>query len=128
MPNQAYLGLSALPLEPVVWMGDSLLRLREFPKPVREELGFALFQAQLGKTHIRVKPLKGLGSGVLQAVSDYRGDTFRAIFTVRLPGKVYVLHVFQKKSRKGISTPKSAIELMRQRLKLATQLHESRER
>ena len=66
-----------------------------------------------------------VGPGVLEVVSDHRGDTFRAVYTVRLAGRVYVLHAFQKKSKRGISTPQAAIELIRQRLKLAVALHET---
>ena len=108
-------------------MGDSLAVLRAFPKPVQEEIGYALYKAQLGEKHQRAKPLKGFGSGVLEVVSDHRGDTFRAVYTVRLAGKVYVLHAFQKKSTRGIATQKSELELVRQRLKRAMELHAQKE-
>jgi phage-related protein len=104
-------------------MGDSLVVLRAFPKAVQEEIGYALYKAQVGEKHERAKPLKGFGSGVLEAVSDHRGDTFRAVYTVRLAGKVYVLHAFQKKSTRGIATPKSELRLVQQRLKRAIELH-----
>jgi len=108
-------------------MGDSLLVLREFPKAVREEIGFALYQAQTGGKHEWAKPLKGFGPGVLEVVSDYRSDAFRAVYTVKLAGKVYVLHAFQKKSKRGIATPKSELDLVKQRLKRAIELHGSQE-
>ncbi|MBI3663866.1 MAG: type II toxin-antitoxin system RelE/ParE family toxin [Acidobacteria bacterium] len=114
-------------LKPVVWMGDSLVVLRAFPKAVQEEIGYALHKAQLGEKHERAKPLKGFGSGVLEVVSDHRGDTFRAVYTVRLAGKVYVLHAFQKKSTRGIATPKSELGLVQQRLKRAMELHAQQE-
>jgi phage-related protein len=114
-------------LKPVVWMGDSLVVLRAFPKAVQEEIGYALYKAQLGEKHERAKPLKGFGSGVLEVVSDHRGDTFRAVYTVRLAGKVYVLHAFQKKSKRGIATPKSELSLVQQRLKRAMELHVQQE-
>jgi phage-related protein len=104
-------------------MGDSLQRLQDFPEDVQDEMGFALFQAQTGEKHLKAKLLKGLGGGLLEVVSDHRGDTFRAVYTVRLAGKVYVLHAFQKKSKTGIATPKAEIELVRQRLKRAIEMH-----
>jgi phage-related protein len=107
----------------VVWIGDSLETVRDFPPAVKDEIGFALYQAQTGNKHVNAKPVKGLGPGVLEIVSDYRGDTFRAVYMVRLAKKVYVLHAFQKKSKRGIATPKPEIELIRQRLKRALQLH-----
>jgi phage-related protein len=75
----------------------------------------------------RAKPLKGLGAGVLEVIADHRGDTYRAVYTVRFAERVYVLHVFQKKSKKGIATPQSEIELVRRRLKRAAELDQKRE-
>lgn len=91
--------------------------VRNFPPAVKDEIGFALYQAQTGNKHVNAKPLKGLGPGVLEIVSDHRGDTFRAVYTVRTATKVYVLHAFQKKSKRRIATPKSEVELIKQRLK-----------
>ena len=110
---------------PLVWIGDALETLQRFPEDVKDEIGFALFQAQNGKKHINAKPLTGFGSGVLEVISDHRGDTFRAVYTVRLAGRMYVLHAFQKKSKTGIATPKTEIELIRRRLKRAIEIHES---
>ncbi len=109
--------------KPLVWLGDSLDKLRTFPPAVKDELGFGLYQAQTGNKHVNAKPLKGLGPGVLEIISDYRGDTYRTIYTVSLTKAVYVLHVFQKKAKSGISTPKSDIELVRHRLRRARELH-----
>jgi len=114
--------------KPLIWMGDSLEMLQGFPEDVKDELGFALFQAQTGKKHIKAKPLNGFGAGVLEVVSDHRGDTFRAVYTVRLAGRVYVLHAFQKKSKTGIATPKTEMELVKNRLRRAKELHELREK
>jgi len=111
----------------IVWMGDSLAVIREFPQEVREEVGYALYQAQTGEKHESAKPLKGIGPGVLEVVSDHRSGTYRAVYTVRLAGKVYVLHAFQKKSRRGIATPKAEIELVKQRLRRAIELHARQE-
>src|SRR5215208_5441874 len=95
--------------KPVIWMGDSLARLQTFPSLAQDEMGYALYLAQIGGKHVGAKPLKGFGSGVLEVVSDHRGDTFRAVYTVRFQRRVYVLHAFQKKSRKGLATPKRDI-------------------
>ena len=114
-------------MKPLVWMGDSLAALREFPKAVKEEMGYALYLAQVGGKHPCAKPLKELGSGVLEVVSDHRGDTYRAVYTVKRAGRVYVLHAFQKKSKKGIATPKAEMDLVKQRLKRAEELHFEKE-
>ena len=111
----------------VVWVGDSLERLRQFPREVQHEIGHAVFLAQIGGKHLRAKPLKGLGSGVLEIVSDFSGEAYRAVYTVRLAARIFVLHVFQKKSRKGISTPRQEMELVKQRLKRAAEIHSALE-
>ena len=113
--------------KPLVWIGDSLERVRSFPPAVREEIGFALYQAQIGDKHISAKPLTGFGPGVLEVISDHRGNTFRAVYTVRLASKVYVLHAFQKKSKSGIATPKTEMDLVKQRLRRAIELHAAQE-
>jgi len=113
--------------KPVIWMGDSLERLQEFPATVQDEVGYAIYLAQVGGKHPHAKLFKGLGSGVLEVVSDHRGDTFRAVYTVRFHDRVYVLHAFQKKSKKGIATPQPDIALLKQRLTRAATLHAARE-
>lgn len=124
MPEIAYpAGDEPARPKPVVWMGDSLSVVRRFPATVREEIGYALYLAQVGAKHPRAKPLKGWGAGVLEVVSDCRGDTYRAVYTVKLRGRVYVLHAFMKKSKRGIATPKTEIELVKQRMRRATELH-----
>lgn len=90
---------------------------------VRDEIGYALYLAQKGGKHELAKPLKGFGSGVMEVISDHRGNTFRTVYTVRLAGKLYVLHAFQKKSKKGIATPQRDIRLVRERLMWAESLH-----
>lgn len=107
------------PAVPLIWVGDSLEMVRSFPEAVKDELRIALYHAQLGGKHILAKPLHGIGPGVLEVVSDHRGNTFRAVYTVRQAGRVYVLHAFQKKSKAGIRTPKHEIGLIEQRLKRA---------
>jgi phage-related protein len=114
--------VSELPLKPVVWVGDSLRVLRTFPAPVQDEVGYALFLAQRGEKHESAKPLKGFGAGVLEIVSDHRGDTFRAVYTVRLGERVFVLHAFQKKSKRGAATPQAELEMIKRRLKRAVEI------
>ncbi len=114
---------------PVVWVGSSLEDLRDFPPAVRREIGFALRRAQDGDRHPDAKPLKGFGgASVLEIVENHDGDTYRAVYTVRFADAVYVLHVFQKKSKKKIATPKHELDLIRARLKEAERLHAERTR
>jgi len=104
-------------LRPVRWVGSSLRDVRSFPRSVRTEIGFALYAAQSGDTDPAAKPLKGFGGrSVLEIVSDFRGDTWRAVYAVRFEDAVYVLHAFQKKSKRGIATPTAELDLIRQRL------------
>jgi len=104
--------------KPLRWMGSSRDDLRAFPKEVRIVIGFALYSAQLGGKHPAAKPLKHMGSaGVLEVVDDFDGNTYRAVYTVRFAEAVYVLHAFQKKSKTGGATPKSDMDLMKQRLR-----------
>ena len=87
------------------------------PVPVRTEIGNALDWAQAGSIHPHTKPMKGFGGGsVLEVVENFDGDTFRAVYTVKIKGRVYVLHVFQKKAKSGIKTPKAYLELIKRRL------------
>jgi phage-related protein len=114
---------SDAPLKPVIWVGTSRKDLREFPTDVQDQMGYALFVAQQGGKHRDAKPLTGFGgAGVIEIVRDYRTDTFRAIYTVRFAGAVYVLHAFQKKSKTGRKTPKTDIELVRRRLRDAERI------
>lgn len=90
-----------------------------FPEGVKDEIGSALSVAQFGGKHPKAKPWKGEGSGVLEVVEDHKGDTFRAVYTVRFHEAVYVLHAFQKKSTRGIKTAQRDVELVSDRLRLA---------
>ena len=106
--------------KPIVWIASSKRDLKALPEVVQRSIGFALWRAQLGKRHAHAKVLKGFGSaGVLEVVEDYDGDTYRAVYTVRFEGAVYVLHAFQKKSPRGIKTTKRDVELVSKRLKMA---------
>ncbi len=111
-------------LKPVVWIGSARTDLRAFPEPVKDLIGYALYVAQRGGKHPDARPLRGFGgAGVLEVIEDHHGDTYRAVYTVRLPGRVYALHVFQKKSRTGIKTPKAEMDLIRKRLMRAEKQH-----
>ena len=104
-------------LKPLHWVGFSKKDLLDMPSDV---FGFALHMAQSGKKHDQAKPLKGFGgASVLEVVEDHMGDTYRAVYTVKIADRVYVLHCFQKKSTKGIETPKQDMDLIRERLKAA---------
>lgn len=108
------------PEKPLFWIGSSLNDLKDCPDEVQDFIGYALHWAQTGGKSPTAKPLQGFGSaGVLEIVDDFDGNTYRAVYTVRFAQAVYALHVFQKKSHKGISTPKHEIELVKARLKRA---------
>jgi len=107
-------------LKSLQWVGSSKRDLLVMPEDVIDVFGFALHLAQMGKKHDQAKPLKGFGgASVLEVVEDHMGDTYRAVYTVKIAEKVYVLHCFQKKSTKGIETPKHEMDLIRERLKAA---------
>ena len=115
-------------MKPVRFIGSSLADLKALPDQARKDIGFALYEAQLGGKSYHAKPLKGFkGAGVLEVVEDLDGDTYRAVYTVKLADAIYVLHVFQKKSKRGIATPKVDVDLIRSRLKLAEQQSKERE-
>jgi phage-related protein len=103
----------------LIWRGSSKADFAAFPKLVQREMGYALFLAQMGERHPSMaKTLKGFGGGtVVEARESYEGNAYRAVFTVRFADAVYVLHAFQKKSRRGIETPKADMAIIEQRLK-----------
>ena len=114
-------------MKPIFWVGSSKRDLKRFPDRVRRAIGRELQRVQFGGTPHSVKVLRGFGgAGVLEIVEDHDGDTYRAVYTVRLVSAVYVLHIFQKKSNKGGETPRHDIELIRQRLAEAERIHRSR--
>lgn len=107
-------------LKPVEWIGSSLEDLTNLPNQVSRKFGYALYLAQMGTKHNSSKPLKGFkGAGVLEIVQNFDTDTYRAIYTIKFGEVVYVLHIFQKKSKKGIATPKKEIDLINKRLQQA---------
>lgn len=110
--------------KPLKWMGSSKKDLDKMPEDVKDVFGFAIDLAQSGQKHPDAKPLKGFKSaGVLEVVENDEGGTYRAVYTVKLADWIYVLHCFQKKSKKGIETPKADLELITSRLKLAEADH-----
>jgi len=113
-------GQRPIAVKPVLWVGSSRKDIREFPQAVRQVFGQALYDAQTGGKHPAAKPLKGFGgAAVLEVIEDDDGNTYRAAYTVKFGGVVYVLHVFQKKSKSGIKTPVGDIRKVRTRLKAA---------
>ncbi len=106
--------------KPVRWIGTSRDDLKACPEEVRNRVGGALWEAQIGGKASFVKPLKGFGgAAVLEVIDDFDGETYRAVYTIRFEGVVYVLHVFQKKSKHGIATPKRELDLIHHRLRWA---------
>jgi phage-related protein len=113
----------------LVWVGASRKDMRDLPRPVRRRFGAALYAVQLGETPPEAKVLKGFGgASVLELIEDDRSGTYRAVYTVRFATKVYVLHVFQKKSKHGIATPKQEIDLIHERLKRAERMYKGLEK
>ncbi|WP_029058711.1 type II toxin-antitoxin system RelE/ParE family toxin [Stappia stellulata] len=106
-------------LKQLRWIGSSYNDFMEFPEPVHDSVGYALHRAQEGKAPRNAKKLKGAQSGAVEVIADHDGDTFRAVYTVKFAKVVYILHAFKKKSKKGIATPKTDLDLIKQRLRLA---------
>jgi phage-related protein len=111
------------PLRPLFWVASSKRAYRDFPAKVQDNLGFELFLAQTGQHPPSAKSLKGFGSGVLELVEDYDGAAYRVVYVLRFEEAVYVLHAFQKKSKRGIATPKGDLDLVRRRLRDAETYH-----
>jgi phage-related protein len=105
--------------KPLHWVGSSYRDLSRFPTPVVHEIGRALNVAQFGGKHPAAKPWKGAGAGVLEIVEDCGGNAYRAVYTVRFARAIYVIHVFQKKSRSGIKTPRTNVQLIHAWLRMA---------
>lgn len=104
----------------LLWLGSSKKDLKAMPDDVQDTFGYALHQAQMGNKYEQTKPLKGFGSaGILEVIEESGGGTFRTVYTVKFSDAVYVLHCFQKKSTRGIATPKPDMDLIRERLKAA---------
>jgi phage-related protein len=111
----------------LIWVGQSKKALVELPNEVQRTIGYGLYIAQCGEMPKDAKPLKGFGSaGVLEIIDSDEAGTYRAVYTVKLADTVFVLHVFQKKSKHGIKTPQADIELIKTRLKMAEDIHKER--
>ena len=110
--------------KPVNFVGSSRKDIQEFPEEVKQDIGYALYETQCGKKPVLAKPLKGFGgAGVLEIIENFKGGAYRAVYTVRFERAVYVLHCFQKKSKRGIKTPQQDIELIERRLQAAEEDH-----
>jgi phage-related protein len=110
-------------MKPIRFIASALDDLHALPEQAQQDIGFALYEAQLGGKSYHAKPLRGFGgAGVLEVVEDLDGDAFRAVYTVKFADAIYVLHVFQKKSKRGIATPQADMNVIRSRLKLAEEM------
>ena len=106
--------------KPVLWVGSSREDLRAFPELVQKGVGFALWFAQIGDKHPHAKPLRGFGgAGVVEIIEDADGNTYRAVYTVKFADLVYVLHCFQKKSKRGATSARPDLDLIKSRLRVA---------
>ena len=105
-----------------MWLVDSLATMRAFPPAVRQKLGFALYEAQIGRQHESAKMLHGFGNLVWQVRADHRRGTYRAVYIAQFQQAIYVLHAFQKKAKSGIATPQRELDLIKHRLQLARKL------
>jgi phage-related protein len=110
---------------PLEWMGNTLETLKSFPEEVKRDIGYALSFAQEGKKSGAAKPFTCKYHGVFEIVAPFDGNTFRAAYAIKIGIKIYVLHVFQKKSKKGIATPKSDVDLIEKRYKAALEKEKS---
>jgi phage-related protein len=107
----------------LLWEGSAKRDFKRFPTAVQKDMGVALFVVQLGGTPPSAKPWKGQGPGVYELIEDYHGDTYRAVYTVRIADSIHVLHAFQKKSKSGTKTPRPDVNLVEQRLKALLERH-----
>lgn len=111
-------------LKEIVWVGSSKKDLLSCSEDIKDAIGYGLFNAQKGKLPKGSKPLKGFGSaGIIEIIESDAAGTYRAVYTITMPEIVFVLHVFQKKSKEGIKTPKQDIELVKNRLKQAQEMY-----
>jgi phage-related protein len=104
-------------MKDLTWLADSRSNVKSFPAGVQDDIGYALYLAQLGELSAKAKPLHGLGASVMEIAANDASGTYRAVYTASIGDSVYVLHAFQKKSKAGIETPRSEMELVRQRLR-----------
>ena len=103
-------------MKDLTWLADSRATVKSFPAGVQDDIGYALYAAQLGEKSVKAKPLHGLGGPVMEIVAYDSSGTYRAVYTVSVGESIYVIHAFQKKSKSGIATPKKDVDLIEQRL------------
>lgn len=115
--------MAGSPLKPIEWIGSALADLRRCPEAVRDVIGYALFVAQAGEHHASTRRLKGDLRDLVEIIDDWDGNTYRAVYTAKFAGAIYVLHVFQKKSTKGIATPQHVLDVLRERYRRAREHH-----
>ncbi len=123
MPKSAYFSIARPPLTPITWVGSARADLKDCPPEIQDVVGLALLQAQRGGLPPAAKRLTGDLSGLLEIVADAADGTYRAVYTTKLVGRLYVLHVFQKKSTRGIATPRRELDLIKARLRWARWHH-----
>jgi phage-related protein len=114
------------PRKPLLWVASSRKDYAAFPPKVQEAFGFELFLAQTGQHPPSAKVMKGLGTGVLELAGQFDGNAYRSAYTIRFDTAVYVLHCFEKKSRRGIKTPLHEIDLIKRRIREAETDHANR--
>ncbi|MCI0382826.1 MAG: type II toxin-antitoxin system RelE/ParE family toxin [Chlamydiae bacterium] len=113
-------------MKKLIWVGSSQKDLKNFPRPIQHAMGYALFNAQIGKMHQHAKTLSGMGSAKIQEIRENdKSGTYRVIYTMEFGEFIFILHAFQKKSKSGIATPKQEIELLGNRFKEAKALYKS---
>jgi phage-related protein len=120
--------LKPLVLRPLVWLGNARKNLKGFPEGAQKLLGDELQLIQFGGMPKDAKPFKGVGSGVLELALRYASDAYRVVVAVQLGTRIYVLHAFQKKSKKGIATPQRDVELIKKRYAEAQELAREHEK
>ena len=114
-------------IKPVTWIGTSRKNLKSFPRAVTRNIGQALYAAQQGEKDPAAKPLVGIKPKVMEIVAPHAKDTYRAVYTLKLGNELFVLHTFQKKAKKGQATPKTELDLIKQRLKEAIEIYKDRQ-
>ncbi len=114
--------LSPPVIRPLVWLGNTKKTIQSFPKGAQKLIGDELQLIQFGGMPKDAKPFKGVGSGVVELSICYASDAYRTAVAVQLGQYIYVLHVFQKKSKRGVATPKPEVDLIRQRYREAEEL------
>jgi phage-related protein len=112
----------------VAWLGNSKENIREFPKGARKLLGDELQLIQFGGMPKDAKPFKGMGSGVLEIAVRYATNAYRVVLAVKMGKRIYILHAFQKKSKRGKKTPKREVDLIKKRYAEALELARENEK